>query len=1220
MGPSLFFRTDALLALRPTSTLSLGRGKKIGKLGAISRLLEDCIQEMSLVKQRPIQKRPRKVVKLESFLPQNEEKRGATPVLSSFYHVPPAPDTSSDAPKKQEKIEETLEIILSEVPPAPEGKKPKSEKLKETVPSGEGVVSDLSLKIPQLLVSENRTIGQQIEVLGVKDIVLSEQSSSFLEESSALEAAKKNLEEPVLEKGKVLSIFSNENAQCLFLALNESAGYSVKKALLFNAACGVTPDKCDVISLAKDSKIAEWPQKKTLQTVVFVVDNLGLDTKENAQIARLVSHFLAKNLITKIALPRAKGIDERCTFSELLEQPKGAGKCGRSFRGAVQIEHARDLEPLDEPLGNILQKLVEKRDRISVGASSKEPIEQRLSSAIGIYNKGEVFGSDNIVAVNLILRGITSPAPSNFRAALLMHPDGPEQENKKILESKDKREPLLTSLKTNPSLDGKVIAFGGKYWTVTSDLRWGDGQGDFLTTLSLKNCQEEIRVNVLANEVQIDGISLASAETAIQVCDFKLYTRVIPYFNESGELTGIERTFLGPDAKRPLVGKRRSKLARGITNGSSAILFGTKDPEIKVLGEGSENVLSALEVAKMFPKAAQSLGLNLETETCNCQFTAALGVSDLIKVPIEKSVKTIILIADIDGYNMETKQSLIDMSDAFLKRGLTLKIVFAIAEKLGKKRDFNDVLMEEGGASAEKILSSAVTIHSKRDLGAPNEPLQRSLYILMLKQRKQTPETLLALGRELADLGKLKEASVYYKKAFDHAEIKVKGELYHAIGSWCLEMKGPDQALIAYKKSVQYKIQHGLDPGGDEVLSSLEGMGRAYAEKKEFDLALSYFGKVFQQKVNYWKTDEHEGLASLFFEFGNVDFSQGNLTRALFNYQKASRLTQKEFGDKIHPKVATITEKIGDIYAQKQKHKDAIGYYKHAQEILQKVFCSDRHGLDEELSLKIADQYFLQNLFESSFEHYRKALPLTDQKSPSPVLKALLERARLLQLGVKAAQGPDDVNVKNIHFAHQYVPGPSLKNPSALTINLLRERSARVRQVVLDLEMTGLVPKNDRIIEIGCVALLNLKRTGEIFQTYINPECPVRPDAHRITGLTQGFLSKHPLFSEVVSDFLQFIEGSDLVIHGSSSDLQFLSQEFRRSGITYSIEERHKLIDTVNVAKMLFPGQKNSLDALNGRLNINHPRPKHGALLDAQITADVYLSMLSLQSLVKVKN
>ena len=122
-----------------------------------------------------------------------------------------------------------------------------------------------------------------------------------------------------------------------------------------------------------------------------------------------------------------------------------------------------------------------------------------------------------------------------------------------------------------------------------------------------------------------------------------------------------------------------------------------------------------------------------------------------------------------------------------------------------------------------------------------------------------------------------------------------------------------------------------------------------------------------------------------------------------------------------------------------------------------------------------------------------------------------------------------------------------------------------------------------------------------------------------LTGLTQRFLSRFPSFKEVAPDFLNFIQGSDLILHASSNDILFLSRELEQSGLHYNIKENHQIIDTLDIAKLLFPNKRNSLNALNERLNINQHRTKHGALLDAEITAEAYLSMLSLGTFGKYK-
>lgn len=169
-----------------------------------------------------------------------------------------------------------------------------------------------------------------------------------------------------------------------------------------------------------------------------------------------------------------------------------------------------------------------------------------------------------------------------------------------------------------------------------------------------------------------------------------------------------------------------------------------------------------------------------------------------------------------------------------------------------------------------------------------------------------------------------------------------------------------------------------------------------------------------------------------------------------------------------------------------------------------------------------------------------------------------------------------------------------------------------MRQVVLDTETTGLEPaEGHRIIEIGCVELVDRRPTERTFWQYINPEREVDQGALEVHGLTRQFLSNKPKFADVVDAFLKFVDGSELIIHNASFDVGFINHELKLlDANTSAIDTRCTILDTLELARRLHPGQKNSLDALCRRYNIdNSGRQLHGALLDAQILADVYLAM-----------
>ncbi len=168
-----------------------------------------------------------------------------------------------------------------------------------------------------------------------------------------------------------------------------------------------------------------------------------------------------------------------------------------------------------------------------------------------------------------------------------------------------------------------------------------------------------------------------------------------------------------------------------------------------------------------------------------------------------------------------------------------------------------------------------------------------------------------------------------------------------------------------------------------------------------------------------------------------------------------------------------------------------------------------------------------------------------------------------------------------------------------------------LREVVLDTETTGLSAKDGhRIIEIGCVELINRVKTGKTFHAYINPQRPVAPNAFEVHGISDEFLADKPLFKSVVSSFLNFIGNSSLIIHNALFDMQFLNNEL--AIMAFPTLPMHRAIDTLVIAKKKFPGSQYSLDALCRRFNISlHTREKHSALVDSELLAMVYLRMLA---------
>jgi len=169
-----------------------------------------------------------------------------------------------------------------------------------------------------------------------------------------------------------------------------------------------------------------------------------------------------------------------------------------------------------------------------------------------------------------------------------------------------------------------------------------------------------------------------------------------------------------------------------------------------------------------------------------------------------------------------------------------------------------------------------------------------------------------------------------------------------------------------------------------------------------------------------------------------------------------------------------------------------------------------------------------------------------------------------------------------------------------------------MRQIVLDTETTGLEPREGhRIIEIGCVEMIDRRLTGNTYHQYINPERAVDEGALSVHGISDEFLADKPVFLKVYEAFLEFVKGSELVIHNAPFDMGFLNHELSLLGnFKKTLDDYCSVLDTLDMAKKLHPGQRNNLDALCRRYGIdNTNRELHGALLDSEILADVYLAM-----------
>ena len=168
-----------------------------------------------------------------------------------------------------------------------------------------------------------------------------------------------------------------------------------------------------------------------------------------------------------------------------------------------------------------------------------------------------------------------------------------------------------------------------------------------------------------------------------------------------------------------------------------------------------------------------------------------------------------------------------------------------------------------------------------------------------------------------------------------------------------------------------------------------------------------------------------------------------------------------------------------------------------------------------------------------------------------------------------------------------------------------------MRQLILDTETTGLNARlGDRIIEIGCIEMVNRRFTGNNWHQYLNPERAIEEGAKAVHGISDEFLADKPRFADVAKEFVEYVRGAELVIHNAAFDIEFLDMEFDRLGLGKVADHGVSVVDTLRMARELHLGKRNSLDALCERYAVNNKhRTLHGALLDAELLADVYLAM-----------
>ncbi|HHJ34768.1 MAG TPA: DNA polymerase III subunit epsilon [Gammaproteobacteria bacterium] len=185
------------------------------------------------------------------------------------------------------------------------------------------------------------------------------------------------------------------------------------------------------------------------------------------------------------------------------------------------------------------------------------------------------------------------------------------------------------------------------------------------------------------------------------------------------------------------------------------------------------------------------------------------------------------------------------------------------------------------------------------------------------------------------------------------------------------------------------------------------------------------------------------------------------------------------------------------------------------------------------------------------------------------------------------------------------------------------QQDNKLRQIVLDTETTGLEPsQGHKIIEIGCVEMVNRRLTGNNYHQYLQPDREIDEGAQAVHGISNEFLSDKPRFVDIVKDFIKYIDGAELIIHNAPFDVGFIDHEFKLAGSEYgNVSTYCQVIDTLVMARKMRPGKKNNLDALCKEYQVsNAHRELHGALLDSELLAEVYLQMTGGQSTLSLES
>jgi DNA polymerase III subunit epsilon len=474
-----------------------------------------------------------------------------------------------------------------------------------------------------------------------------------------------------------------------------------------------------------------------------------------------------------------------------------------------------------------------------------------------------------------------------------------------------------------------------------------------------------------------------------------------------------------------------------------------------------------------------------------------------------------------------------------------------------------------------------------------------------------------------------------------HAPSHHHALLLFMLGNICAQLKKHTLTLQYYQQSlntaltknktmlfIQNILFQSKTDGYNEQLLYLESffMGKTVLSTQDKVFLLREIAKIHHRHCHHnqallsYQASLQEGLSLpenkkaiedtlTFYMIGQLYFHQKEYLQALCYYKKSLKIMERIFNNPYCADISERYQNIGDTYFHLQAYLDAAFYYEKHLDINDEIYLTQQPLKILQQMQKIAFTYRKARYLDWALYYYKSCLFFIDKHCPD---ETLIRNNILLDISDIYVLRKKYIHALDYHPSFTKTEGSehSLLLQQLLTraAALVAEKNEKQEKVFMDTEATGLNKNSNRLTEIALVKKSDGKITDTWYHSFVNPECEVTPGAHRVTGYTWKFLKKFPVFRCIAPTLLEFIEGTELIMHHAPFDIGLLNSELQRMKNRWGpIENRHKITDTLVWAITMYPGQKNSLDALCQRFGIdNSERKKHGAKIDTELLVQVH--------------